>query len=337
MSHSIVENNGWNQSGDSGNDRRNAHPKRLCVFAHYDPEGVLDEYVVRLLVALREVCSTLIFVSTSPNLSVSAVTPHADQVIARNSQALPTSSPWVFPVIGVNFAYEFASWKAGLEATPDWGDYDEIVLCNDSVYGPLSPLSDAFREMEQVDCDFWGITDSLEVKRHIESYFLVFRKPVIASPVFADFWGDLRPVEDKRRLIAQCEIEMSQTLIGHGFRPAPLHQPNWASHGPYRFNTTHYFWKRLIQRYTPFVKIDIMRFDTMGVGECAVLNHLRSGSDYPVEVIARHLDRTRHYYDACGSGDVAHAPFARRLYWSLRTLPRQLRGRRSNARATPVR
>jgi lipopolysaccharide biosynthesis protein len=31
------------------------------VFAHYDPEGVLDEYVVRLLAGLREVCSKLVF------------------------------------------------------------------------------------------------------------------------------------------------------------------------------------------------------------------------------------------------------------------------------------
>jgi lipopolysaccharide biosynthesis protein len=367
MSQGIVEYKGRSGSGGAGSDHQDAHATRLCIFAHYDPEGVLDEYVVKLLVALREVCSTLVFVSTSPNLSPSAVAPHADQFIARNGQVLPTSSGFIFPVVGVNFAYDFASWKAGLEATANWRDYDEVVLCNDSVYGPLSPLSDAFRAMDQVDCDFWGITECLEVKRHIESYYLVFRKPVIASHVFADFWRDLQPVEDKRRLIARCEIEMSQTLIGHGFRPAALFrddlpvrmhaatlaaghrlkqlmhqpakllQPNWASCGAYRFNKAHYFWKHLIRQYMPFLKVDLMRFDTMGVGERAVLERVRAASDYPVELIARHLERTRRYYDASGTRHGARPPLSKRLYWSLRALPRELRDRRSKARATRVR
>jgi len=160
---------------------------------------------------------------------------------------------------------------------------------------------------------------------------------------------------------------MSQTLIEHGFRPAALfrddlpvrihaaggaarhclkqlmhqparlRQPHWAAHGAHRFNKPHYFWKHLIRQNMPFVQIDLMRFDTMGVGERAVLKRLRAASDYPVEVIARHLDRTRRYYDACGSGDVLHASFTKRLYWSLRALPRELRYRRSKARAARVR
>jgi len=51
------------QRGNGGGvpDHRNTSATRLCVFAHYDPEGVLDEYVVRLLAGLREVCSKLVF------------------------------------------------------------------------------------------------------------------------------------------------------------------------------------------------------------------------------------------------------------------------------------
>jgi len=43
----------------------------------------------------------------------------------------------------------------------------------------------------------------------------------------------------------------------------------------------------------PVVKIELMRLDTIGVGEDAVLKRLRAATDYPVEVIERHRDRTR--------------------------------------------
>ena len=37
--------------------------KRLCVFAHWDRDNIIDDYVIYYLNALKEVCSTIIFVS----------------------------------------------------------------------------------------------------------------------------------------------------------------------------------------------------------------------------------------------------------------------------------
>src|SRR5262249_50677249 len=152
-----------------------------------------------------------------------------------------------------------------------------------------------FRAMQEIDCDYWGITDSLAVGRHIQSDFLVFRKPVIASPIFADFWRNLVPSEDKRQLIVQCESRMSQELARHGFRPAALFKedlrvriraaalagkrcvqqfilhpaallrPGDVWHSAYRFNDAQYFWKDVIRQRMPFVKVELMRLNTMGV------------------------------------------------------------------------
>ena len=36
---------------------------RLCVFAHYDRDGLIEDYVLYYLQALKEVCYDIIFVS----------------------------------------------------------------------------------------------------------------------------------------------------------------------------------------------------------------------------------------------------------------------------------
>ena len=37
--------------------------KRLCVFAHWDRDNIIDDYVIYYLKALKQVVSTLVFVS----------------------------------------------------------------------------------------------------------------------------------------------------------------------------------------------------------------------------------------------------------------------------------
>jgi lipopolysaccharide biosynthesis protein len=282
---------------------------RLGVFAHYDPEGVVDEYVVRLVKALREVCDLLVFVSASPGLLPSNVHVDADLVIVRE-----------------NRGFDFSSWKAGLDAVPHWDRFDEIVLCNDSVYGPLSSLSGAFDTMASDRCDFWGITDNREIDHHIQSYFVVFRAPVIRSEAFRCFWNQMRPLSDKWHVIVDYEVALSRTLIGAGFRPgtlfhddilvrlhatriaiqrcvqhvvhhpASLRRPNWVWQAKYRFNKTRYFWKDLIRRRMPFIKVDLFRLNPMNVSERAILRRVAASSDYPIELIEQHLRRTRRYY-----------------------------------------
>ena len=42
---------------------------RLAVFAHYDHDGIIDDYVVYYLQAFRALCEHLIFVSDSRRAS----------------------------------------------------------------------------------------------------------------------------------------------------------------------------------------------------------------------------------------------------------------------------
>ena len=117
--------------------------KRLLCYAHFDEGGEVKDFVRHALDAMESVCSTLIFVSNSP-------IPDADRVLLEKSCQ--------HVIAKENVGYDFHMWQLGLELE-DFTEYDEVVLMNSSIYGPILPIGDVFREMEPRRCDFWGITE----------------------------------------------------------------------------------------------------------------------------------------------------------------------------------
>lgn len=61
-------------------------------------------------------------------------------------------------------------------------EYDEIVLMDDSVWGPLCTIENIFEEMEKRECDYWQISNLVMPQR-----FMVLRKTFINRPEFWDY------------------------------------------------------------------------------------------------------------------------------------------------------
>jgi hypothetical protein len=49
-------------------------------------------------------------------------------------------------------------------------------------------------------CDSRGITDNDEFGRHLQTYFMVFRRQVIQAACFMDFWRSVLPLNDKQQV-----------------------------------------------------------------------------------------------------------------------------------------
>lgn len=178
------------------------HVKRLCVFAHFDKDNIVDPYVFLYLREIRKNADRLVFVTTSvlSAETIAALKSVCDDVLIRKNEG-----------------YDFAGWKAVLQSET-LHDYDELILCNDSVYGPFFPLERIFSEMKGKACDFWGMTSNYDIAYHVQSYFLVFRKTVLVSGAFRKFWEDLEIQQTKKNVIRFGEIRLSQTLLKAGFR-----------------------------------------------------------------------------------------------------------------------
>lgn len=175
--------------------------RRIAIFAHYDAQDRVRPYIVHHLRALRELCDEIVFVTTSrpPPEELARVTPWCARTLQKE-----------------NLGYDFGMWRLALEevALERW---DELVLTNSSVFGPLVPLGRVFDRMAERRCDVWGMTDNVEIAWHLQSYFLVFRKRVLDSDAFRLFWSSVLPYRDKRQVIRSYEVGLSRFLIEQGF------------------------------------------------------------------------------------------------------------------------
>ena len=244
---------------------------RIVLFAHFDPNDEVKPFTEVMLQHLRGVASTVVFSSTAAlgDAELEKVRPHAKQVFLHE-----------------NVGYDFVMWQHALDNVA-LDDYDELILANSSVLGPIFPLDPIFERMAADPCDFWGMTDSLEFSWHLQSYFIVFKKQVIASAAFRQFWSSVLPYRKKEQVVLSYELGLSSFLVESGFRGRAFAAVEaWASkimmHR--RRNATLYYPQTLLDMGMPFVKLAVLRNNPHRVN-LAPLRRTMQTAGYPATLI----------------------------------------------------
>ena len=227
---------------------------RLLIYAHYDQDGVVRRYVESGLAAMRPAVSEIVFVTTAKLAGF------------EKDKLRPLADRWMEID---NIGYDFFSWRTGIVSAADHlADYDELVLMNSSVVGPVFPPAGVFGNMRRSAADFWGMTESLEITPHLQSYFLVFRKRLLGDPAFLDYWRGLRPLANRQDVIDQYELKLTRHFAERGFRPdsyvkmADIRRNNfkyWFGGFRPRCNPTMLYPLELLKLKMPFVKIQMLR------------------------------------------------------------------------------
>lgn len=234
-----------------------ATTKRLAIYAHYDAQTEVKRFVTHYLSELAEDCTRIDFVSTAPlpPAELAKVAPYCQQATTKD-----------------NTGFDFGMWKYVLDDV-DFDEWDEIVLTNSSVFGPLVPLGPIFDQMSADDCEFWGMNDTREHAWHLQSYFLVFKRSVLSSNEFRRFWKDLTPYRDKGQIIRSYEVGLSVLLSEAGFRgrafvSLPTLFPQFPIDMFVRYkgrNPLCYHAVRTLRRGLPFVKAELLRDNPVNV------------------------------------------------------------------------
>jgi hypothetical protein len=209
--------------------------RRICLFAAYDRDGLVDDYVVAYL---RELAR------------------HGDVYYLADGVLEPgeldkldgiVNGAWSIP----HGAYDFGSYSILARDLVGWdaiATYDELVLANDSCF-LLRPLDATFEEMDSRACDWWGLqATSMEFNEddirdptavmslaeakatmvgprrwsdvlylHLSSYFLAFRRPVIDDPGFRRRLDTVAPQAEKMSVVHKYEVGISRYLMDSGF------------------------------------------------------------------------------------------------------------------------
>lgn len=282
-------------------------PAKIAILVHFSATGRFAGYFLYLLRALDAAGFSTIIVSNSPKIdrdSLQTVLPFCARVLHRH-----------------NVGYDFGAWRDGITLTPEIGDADQLLLVNDSIFGPLQNLGEILGRCDFRRADVWGMTDSFGGKYHLQSYFILLSSKALKSKAFVQFWKNLRYVANKRVVVNKYEIGFSQAMLKGGLSlralfpyrdltkavldrtlaetPAGVH-PLREEYFDRLFksidagrplNPTHYFWEYLIVDLGfPFLKRELVEKNPVRV---PLLSGWRATiektSDYPVDLIEGYL------------------------------------------------
>ena len=158
-------------------------------------------------------------------------------------------------IVRRNKGYDFGSWKSGLSLyQTEIKQSAYLILTNDSLWGPITPLDNLFQEIQQSSADCIGLTDDLMYEPHLSSAFTAYKTKAINHKAFKAFWDKLENWPRKRDLIKQCEVGLSVCLRKADLQLESIYTKN--ANG----SVLHYDWKKLIEKNNfPFLKVSLLR------------------------------------------------------------------------------
>ena len=275
--------------------------KRLGVFCTYDSEGVVDDYIIFLLQDMIKNLSHLTIVCNG-------------KLTPEGRQKLEEITADIF--VRDNSGFDMEAWRQGI-LRQNLADYDELILFNDSFYGPFYPFAEVFDKMdtEKPDADFWGMTIHRKgddptglspygyTPEHIQSYFLVVRKKLLHSPEFLEYWKNATVAKTFEEAIRQHEICFTKNFFDKGFTYAVYCDTrDWEPE--YTVSMNHYIMsvERLLKVYhCPILKKKVVLLprteylkENYGDGPRKSIDFIKNHTNYDVSLIFKNLLRTQN-------------------------------------------
>ena len=264
--------------------------RRVAVFSLYNERGIADEYVIFLLTKLRELVERIVVVSNG-NLSK-----HSEVAVEKVCDQL---------LIRKNEGFDVGGYKAGIEAIgfDELSKYDELILLNDTCYGPLFPFSEMFSEMEGRNTDFWGasahremtpnpFTGTGHLPRHLTANFIAIRNEMLKSRAFKRYWENLPEIKTYTDAVLLHESQFTKHFTDLGYSAEAYVDPDqYGSHYPAFINVDETIINRfpLLKRRTFFHDPTFLEHNAVDLPRA--LRILKETSDYDVNLIWRNVLR----------------------------------------------
>ena len=222
--------------------------RRLCLFASHSEGGSMDGDAVTYAKRLAPQFDRVVVTSTRPVHDI-----------------LPPNC-----IVGEvpNQCHDFGQWFRTVHGLRGRTDLEEVTLVNDSciTLGALDPIFDKARQ--HPEWRFWGVTDSLEVSPHLQTYFVSCRGDAINRLVDFVHRSIMCPrrMRDKAVVISDFEVALSTHMLGAGvplaavypYRKVLQQEKALADDGA---NPSLGMWDRLLLLGCPLLKKQRLHFD----------------------------------------------------------------------------
>ena len=277
--------------------------KRFFVFCFYDKNGIADEYVYYLLDKIKPFCNDICIVMNGEINSQSEVRfrKYTDKILKRKNEGYDSGAfKQAVKTYGFNYLRQF----------------DEVIFSNDTFYGPLFDLEHLFNRMESnSDIDFWGITKhpaiqaniaGVDICEHLQSYFLAYKRKILTSPDFEEYWNGVKLPNNYDEAIIFYELYTTKFFTDKGYKAGSFIDinPEFSDNKqPYFYEVSN--WVKT--EHIPFIKRKIFEMDKCSMrnpiknGVVNLLNIIHKETDYDVNIIYDNLKRLYDYNTMFGN------------------------------------
>ncbi len=274
--------------------------KRAGILVLNDENGIVDNYILHLAEKLNRFDTTLYVVCRGENAETEKLQPYTKHIID-----------------GTECKTEAAAFKTvitGSIGRDGLQQYDELLLLDDSFFGPFCSFEDLFEKAEQANpkAAFWGLSFQNENQKELEyckyhyrpwyvqTYFLVIRTSLAHSTDFWDFWDDMEDFEDERMALEQYIYTFTKHFSDLGYEPLALYDIT-------EYDTTDntvYNSLAILRQGFPLLrkKALLISYDQViarNIGSQATksLEYVAENTDYPMDLIYDHIIRKKDPYE----------------------------------------
>ncbi|TDE96113.1 hypothetical protein EXU48_07725 [Occultella glacieicola] len=245
---------------DPGASEVLAAAKKVAIVAQYSPDGRVCRSLTEYLREFVEHGYTCLVISTAPHDAELfwSMPPPVGVAVARRR----------------NLGYDFGSWSVGLDTFPHLAGLDHVVLTNDSMVGPFASIGPLIADYEATGADVWTMTDSWQIGHHFQSYFVGFRRGILAEAPLRDFFRGIRVEATKMDVVRRYELGLSRACVSAGYALTC----RFRSHDltPDAVNPTLAAWRPLLLSGLPFVKRTLITDPSTGPDTDTIVDVVRA-------------------------------------------------------------
>jgi lipopolysaccharide biosynthesis protein len=188
--------------------------RRLVVYVVWDRRGGVEDYVAFALAGLREHAARVLVV-VNGSLSEDGrrkLEPVSDEILVRD-----------------NVGFDIWAHKDALDHVGEGiSEFDEVLLTNDTWFGPVQPYGPVFARMDAREVHFWGMTDHVRevpnpftgkgvLPYHLQSFWIAVRREMFLSEAWAQYWRDLPQMPGYFDAVLQHETVFTEQFAIHGY------------------------------------------------------------------------------------------------------------------------
>ena len=279
--------------------------KRLGIFFFYEKNGDVDDFITYYLADLNKNLTELVVVCNGKlsEQGRAAFSQFTDNIIVRENKGLDV---WAYKT-----ALDSYGWAK-------LSEFDEIVMTNSTLMGPVRPLKEMFDAMwENQDLDFWGLSIHHGAKSnpfkgkhlynylpvHIQSHFIVYRRRFVQNPELQAYWDNMPMIESYTDSVQRYEAVFTKQFEDKGFKwDVYVKTDDLKDFTDYPLLVCPTLLLRekkcpLFKRRSFMHELEAYLNDTAGEPVQELYDYLRDETDYPMDLIWKNMIRTMHPHD----------------------------------------